>query len=116
MSNLPKEIILIIFEYLNDIDVKIYFNLIKKIDLNKFNNIDNIDNSLKIRKNNFYCCYDDVSLNIFYFYRYINILNNKFYRIIYTIDKNYENTIEIKTQVCDSLNRLYSYTVDCRLL
>ena len=113
MYNIPKEIILIIFEYLNDIDVRIYFNLIKKIDLIKYNNI---DSSLKIRKNNFYCCYDDINLNIFYFYRYINILNNKFYRIIYTIDKNYENTIEIKTQVCDSLNRLYSYTVDCRFL
>ena len=50
MSNLPKETILIIFGYLNDIDVRIYFNLIKKIDLIKYNNI---DSSLKIRKNNF---------------------------------------------------------------
>ena len=64
MSNLPKEILLIIFEYLNDIDVRIYFKLIKKIDIIKFNNI---DSSLKIRKNNFYSCYDDINLNIFYF-------------------------------------------------
>ena len=93
---IPYELILIILEYLNDIDVNISFNLIKKININNFTNL------IKNNKRTIVYHNDEI-----YVYNYIKINSVKHYRIIKIINNNY-NQNEIITSIINTNIPLYN--------
>ena len=103
--DIPNEVINIIFEYLNDIDVNISFGLIKKIDINKYYFLDVLF-ELKKKKNLFITTNNDD----IYVYKYIDITESKYYRIITIVSELY-NTNEIITELCDNNLPLFSVKI-----
>tara|TARA_E500000178_G_C16351331_1_gene457639 strand:- start:26 stop:364 length:339 start_codon:yes stop_codon:yes gene_type:complete len=103
MNLLPVEILnLILFEYIDDIDYRIYFSKIGKINLNYFQNLENM---LKETCRSFSLF--NVSENgIFYSYRYIRINYSKYYRITHEYIENY-NSIQVTIEICDFSNPMY---------
>lgn len=93
---IPYEVILIILEYLNDIDVNINFNLIKKININNFKNLIKFNTRTIVYHN------DET-----YVYNYIKINSVKHYRIIKTINNNY-NQNELITSIINTNQPLYN--------
>lgn len=93
MEILPVEIIeIILLEFLDDIEYKIYFKKPKKIDLQKY---DFIKNAMRDNIKSFSLYHKNE--NEYFSYRYINIGNGKYYRITYKYDKigtDYEINIE----------------------
>ena len=107
MIIIPREIInIILFEYLDDIDVRINFGFIKKLDRNNFNFLNKIisDNiysfSLFHRKN-----------KTFFSYRYIKIKDSKFYRLTYEYEED-SNYIWLKTEICNDRIPMYNSLIN----
>lgn len=103
---IPYELILIILEYLNDIDVNISFKLINKIDIIKYQNIENL---LKLKNKNIVVVTTENKEK--YIYYYIKISNDKYYRIIKVVNNYYDN-IELKISICDYNLPLYIIPID----
>ena len=100
---IPNEIIeKILFQYLNDIELKIYFNRIGKIDISKFKFLNKIISN-DIKSFSLFYRRDSTS----YVYRYIHISDNKFYRLTFEFDDGDIYGI-IKTEICNHLIPMYS--------
>lgn len=105
MVILPNEIInLILFKYLDDIEIRINFGYIRKLNVNKFNFLNKI-----IRDNiySFSLFYKKNSCNFVYKYININKKQDKFYRITYEYENN-SDKIWIRTEVCNSRIPMYT--------
>lgn len=101
---LPKEIInIILFEYLNDIDVNISFGIFNKIKLNNFEKIEN-----KLRLKSFYV--RDLFFGEEYIYRFISINTLKFYRLTLVIIESSEKN-KIITEIAPEAYPFEFYTI-----
>ena len=105
MVYLPNEIInIILFEYLDDIELKINFCKNKKLNIDKYNFLNKIISS------------NISSFSLFhrkessmFIYRYINIGRgtHRFYRITYEIIDNFDY-ISITTEICNDMIPMYT--------
>ena len=102
---LPYEIILYIIKLLNDMDANISFKLINKIEITKYQNIENL---LKFKNKNIVVVTTENKEK--YIYYYIKISNDKYYRIIKVVNNYYDN-IEIKISICDYNLPLYNIPI-----
>ena len=100
---LPKEIIeSILFDYLNDIELKITFGKIKKINLSDYEKIKNVIKTETIRTiDNFG---DE------FVYRFIQINNLKFYRLTLHNNIYYSPKLSLITEIaCDTYPIYFNY-------
>lgn len=101
---LPKEIInIILFEYLNDIDVNISFGIFNKIKLDNFEKIENI-----LKYQTFYV--RELFFGEEYIYRFISINTLKFYRLTLVILESSEKN-KILTEIAPEAYPFEFYTV-----
>jgi hypothetical protein len=104
-QNLPIELFNKIISYVENIDIRIYFNQINKININKYQTLNSIfDQSKKC-----ICNYHITTPN-FRMFRFLKISESKCYKIIYNNDLYYDEFL-IQTNIIDSNNPLFEYCV-----
>tara|TARA_B100000900_G_C20550486_1_gene704535 strand:+ start:970 stop:1311 length:342 start_codon:yes stop_codon:yes gene_type:complete len=113
MVILPDDIInIILFEYLDDIELKINFCKIKKLNIEKYNFLNKIISS----NISSFSLFHRKGSSLFV-YRYINISKGKhrFYRITYEIIDNYDY-IEITTEICNDRIPMYTSLISNNMM